>query len=123
MVEMLKFRKNLLILNGLFLGLTGFLQMIFELLSHFRGIGPLGRIFTDTPYTIGFLVFSVMLKDLKPHWHLYLALVCLLLGGANLLFWDSFAKVGLVAAGYIATSLHILFFGLQSFSFIKSRKE
>ena len=135
MVEMLKFRKNLLVLNALFLGLTGFLQMIFELLSHFRGIGPLGSIFTNTPYTIGFfeahgfavltavLVFGVMLRDLKPHWHLYLALVCLLLGGANLLFWDSFAKVGLVAAGYIATSLHILFFGLQTFSFIKTRKE
>lgn len=130
-----RFRKLVLIANALYLGLTGFIQMIFELLSHYRGMGPLSGIFTGTPYTIGFfeahgfavltavLVFGVMLKDLKPQWHLYLALVCLLLGGANLLFWDSFAKVGLVAAGYIATSLHILFFGLQTFSFMKTRKE
>ena len=130
-----RFRKLVLIANALYLGLTGFIQMIFELLSHYRGMGPLSGIFTGTPYTIGFceahgfavltavLVFGVMLKDLKPQWHLYLALVCLLLGGANLLFWDSFAKVGLVTAGYVATSLHILFFGLQTFSFMKTRKE
>ena len=130
-----RFRKLVLIANALYLGLTGFIQMIFELLSHYRGMGPLSGIFTGTPYTIGFfeahgfavltavLVFGVMLKDLKPQWHLYLALVCLLLGGANLLFWDSFAKVGLVIAGYVATSLHILFFGLQTFSFMKTRKE
>ena len=130
---MLTFRRTLLILNGLFLGLTGFAQMIFELLSHSRGLGPLGKIFTDTPYTIGFfeahgfavltslLVFWVMLKEMRPHWHLYMALVCLLLGGSNLLFWDSFAKVGLVTAGYISTALHILFFVLQSYSFTVSQ--
>ena len=130
---MLKFRRTVLILNALFLGLTGFAQMIFELLSHYRGVGPLGRIFTDIPYTLGFfeahgfavltalLVFWIMLKEMKPHWHLYLALVSFLLGGSNLLFWDSFAKVGLVAAGYIATALHILFFLLQSYSFKVSR--
>ena len=86
-----RFRKLVLIANALYLGLTGFVQMIFELLSHYRGMGPLSGIFTGTPYTIGFfeahgfavltavLVFGVMLKDLKPQWHLYLALVCLLL--------------------------------------------
>ena len=130
---MLMFRRTLLILNGLFLGLTGFAQMIFELLSHYRGVGPLGNIFTGTPYTIGFfeahgfavltglLVFWVMLKDMRPYWHLYMALVSLLLGGSNLLFWDSFAKVGLVSAGYIATAMHILFFLLQLYSFTVSR--
>lgn len=132
---MLKFRKTILILNGLFLGLTGFSQMIFELLSHYRGVGPLGSIFTDSPYTIGFfeahgfavltglLVFGVMRRDMKPHWHLYLALVSLLLGGSNLLFWDSFAEVGLVTAGIIATAVHIVFLVLQTYCFIGSRTE
>lgn len=130
---MLTSRRIVLILNALFLGLTGFAQMIFELLSHYRGVGPLGKIFTDTPYTIGFfeahgfavltglLVFWVMLKDMRPHWHLYMALVSFLLVGSNLLFWDSFAKVGLVSAGYIATAVHILFFLLQLYSFTVSR--
>lgn len=130
-----RFRKSVLIVNGLYLGLTGFAQMIFELLSHYRGTGPLNEIFTDTPYTIGFfeahgfavltgiLVFSVMLKGLDAHWHLYLAGVCFLLGGSNLLFWESFSKVGLVTAGIIATSLHILFFVLQVICYSMIRRE
>ncbi len=130
-----RFRKLIMIANALFLSLTGFAQMIFELLSHYRGMGPLNGIFTDTPYTIGFfeahgfavltgiLVFSVMLKGLDAHWHLYLAGVCLLLGGSNLLFWDSFSKVGLVAAGIVATSLHVTFFVLQVVCYLISRRE
>ena len=130
---MFNLRKTVLILNGLFLGLTGFAQMIFELLSHFRGTGPLESIFTDSAYTIGFfeahgfalltgiLVFTVMIQEMKTHWHLYLAGVSFLLGGSNLLFWDSFAKVGLVTAGYVATILHIVFFALQIFFYVKAR--
>ncbi|MBE0669472.1 MAG: hypothetical protein IH588_02690 [Anaerolineales bacterium] len=130
-----RFRKLVLIANALYLGLTGFAQMIFELLSHYRGVGPLSGIFTGTPYTIGFfeahgfavltgiLVFSVMLKDIDARWHLYLAGVSLLLGGSNLLFWDSFSKVGLVTAGIIATSLHILFFVLQVVCYSMTRRE
>jgi hypothetical protein len=132
---MLKFRKTVLILNALYIGLTGFVQMIFELLSHFRGIGPLGKIFTNTAYTVGFfeahgfavltavLVFSVMLKEMKSRWHLYMAGVSFLLGGSNLLFWDSFAKVGLVTAGYVATSFHIVFFALQIFCYTRARSD
>ena len=131
---MLRFRRSILILNALFLGLTGLAQMIFELLSHYRRLGPLGEIFTDSAYTIGFfeahgfavltgwLVFWVVLQDMKPYWHLYLAGVALLLGGSNLIFWDSFAKVGLVTAGYIATAFHILFFIIQTFCYLKSRQ-
>jgi hypothetical protein len=130
---MLSFRKNTLILNVIFLGLAGFAQMVFELLSHFKGMGPLGNIFNGTPYTIGFfeahgfavltsiLVFTVMIKDMKPHWHAYLAAICFLLSGANILFWDSFGEFGLVTAGYVATSLHILFFTLHIFCYARSR--
>lgn len=109
--------------------------MIFELLSHYRGIGPLSTIFTNTPYTIGFfeahgfavltgvLVFAVIIKEMKPYWHLYLAGVGSLLGGSNLLFWDSFAKVGLITVGYVATTLHIIFFTLQIYCFLKARSD
>lgn len=130
---MYKFRRTTLILNALYLGLTGFAQMIFELFSHYQGIGPLRDIFTNSAYTIGFfeahgfavltgiLTITVMIKEMKSYWHLYLAGVSFLLGGSNLLYWDSFAQVGLVTAGYVATTLHIVFFILQSICYVKAR--
>jgi hypothetical protein len=41
--------------NGTFLALVGGTQVIFELLSHFFGVGPWARIFAASHYTIGFL--------------------------------------------------------------------
>jgi len=41
-------------LNGAFLILIGSLQMVFESLSHFAGLGPLSDRFMGSPYTIGF---------------------------------------------------------------------
>jgi hypothetical protein len=132
---MYNFRRATLILNALYLGLTGFAQMIFEILSHYYGIGPLNGIFTNSAYTIGFfeahgfavltgiLAIAVMIKEMKPHWHLYMAGVSFLLGGSNLLYWDSFAKVGLVTAGYVATALHIIFFILQTICYVKARSK
>ncbi len=129
---MFNFRRTILILNALFIGLVGFAQMIFELLSHFLGIGPLGNMFVQSAYTVGFfeahgfavltsvLALVLMVRDMKPYWHLYMAAVCFLLGGSNLLFWDGFAKVGLVTAGYVATTLHILFLVLQTFCYVKA---
>ena len=46
-------RGTLMRANCAFLALVGGTQVIFELLSHFGGIGPLGRIFVGSQYTIG----------------------------------------------------------------------
>jgi len=45
-------RKTLMRANGAFLALVGGTQVIFELLSHFFGVGPWGRIFAGSHYTI-----------------------------------------------------------------------
>ena len=103
--------------DGGFLMLVGGAQMIFELLSHFRSTGPLGTIFAGSHYTIGFLeahglalLIGVTLlraaRAPQAFWHLFAVIVHMLLGGANLLFWQSFVAWGLVPAGAGATIVH-----------------
>jgi len=111
--------------NGTFLMLVGGTAMIFELLSHYFGVGPWGRTFADSPYTIGFLeahglacligvlLFSLAASEPKRAWHGFAACVHLLLGAANLLFWHSFVTWGLVPMGVVATAFHGLFLVVQ----------
>jgi hypothetical protein len=118
--------------DGAFLALVGGTQMIFELLSHFGGIGPLGRIFAGSQYTIGFfeahglalliglLLIFVAAPEPKRFWHIFAACVHVLLGGANLLFWSSFVYWGLVPMGAIATALHGLFLVAQLVFFVRA---
>jgi hypothetical protein len=120
-ISTLALRKAVLLANGWFLVLVGGAQMIFELLSHFSGIGPLGRIFAASPYTIGFfeahglaflagllLIFAASAEPQR-FWHAFALSLHLLLGAANLTFWQSFVIWELVAAGVVATALHGVF--------------
>jgi hypothetical protein len=116
--------------NGAFLALVGGAQMIFELLSHFGSVGPLGRIFAGSHYTIGFfeahglalliglLLIFVAAADPKRFWHGFAVCVHVLLGGANLLFWSSFVVWGLVPMGIAATAFHGLFLVAQAYCFV-----
>ena len=125
-------RKTLMRANGAFLALVGGTQVIFELLSHFFGVGPWGRIFAGSHYTIGFLeahglafligllLIGVAASDQKRYWHGFAACIHLLLGGANLLFWSSFVYWGLVPMGAIATVFHGLFLVAQLFFFVRA---
>jgi hypothetical protein len=118
--------------DGAFLALVGGAQMCFELLSHFRGVGPLGRIFTDSHFTIGFLeahglalmigllLIFVAPADRRRFWHAFAACVHLLLGGANLLFWNSFVALGLVPMGVGATAFHGLFILANLVAFLRT---
>jgi hypothetical protein len=127
-----KMRSTLMRANGAFLALVGGAQMIFELLSHFFGVGPLGRIFAGSHYTIGWfeahglafliglLLIGVAAADPKRFWHGFAACVHVLLGGANLLFWSSFVYWGLVPMGGIATVFHGLFLVVQLFFFVRA---
>jgi hypothetical protein len=120
-----RWHHALLIADGAFLALVGGAQMVFELLSHFFGIGPWGQIFAGSPYTIGFLeahglalligvlLIGVAAADPRRSWHGFAACVHVLLGGANVLFWHSFVAWGLVPAGAIATAFHGLFLVAQ----------
>ena len=125
-------RGKLMRANGAFLALVGGTQVIFELLSHFFGIGPWGRIFAASHYTIGFLeahglafligvlLIGVAAADTKRFWHIFAACVHVLLGGANLLFWSSFVYWGLVPMGAIATAFHGLFLVAQLVFFVRA---
>jgi len=125
-------RGKLMRANGAFLALVGGTQVIFELLSHFFGVGPWGRIFAASHYTIGFLeahglafligvlLIFVAASDPKRFWHIFTACVHVLLGGANLLFWSSFVYWGLVPMGTIATAFHGLFLVAQLVFFVRA---
>lgn len=72
--------------------------------------------------TIGFveahglaLIMGVLLwrAAASRSWHMTAAAVHVLLGTANLVFWPIFTHADMLAAGYITTSLHWLFVGLQ----------
>ena len=112
--------KAVLKLNAAFLVLIGSLQLMFESLSHFVGAGPLADRFTDSPYTIGFfeahglaVLIGILLwrasQRPEKYWHQLAVVVHLLLGGANLLFWNSFVQLDFVLLGIVATFFHGLF--------------
>jgi hypothetical protein len=125
-------RRRFMRANGGFLMLVGGAQMIFESLSHFGGIGPLGRIFAGSHYTIGFLeahglalligllLIFMAADEPKRFWHGFAACVHTLLGGANLLFWSSFVYWGLEPMGAIATVFHGLFLAVQLVFFVRA---
>jgi hypothetical protein len=46
-------------------------------------------------------------------WHLAAAAIHVLLGTANLVFWQIFVAGDMLATGYVTTSLHWLFVALQ----------
>jgi len=112
--------KTILKLNASFLILIGSLQLMFESLSHFMGAGPLADRFTDSPYTIGFfeahglaVLIGILLwrasQSPEKFWHQLAVVVHLLLGGANLLFWNSFVQLDFVLPGIVATIFHGIF--------------
>jgi hypothetical protein len=120
-------RQTILRLNGTFLLVVGLAQAIFELLSHFLGLGPLGTRFVDSAYTIGFfeahglavLIGLLLLRAavVRPDrfWHAFAVVVHLLLGGANLLFWSSFVELDFVGPGLVATVFDGIFLVAESY--------
>ncbi|GIE95584.1 hypothetical protein [Paractinoplanes rishiriensis] len=114
-------RRLVLTADGVFLTLIGGVQFTFELLSYLAGAGPLGAIFENSHYTlgwveahglatlIGILLLTVARTDGRPFWNVLALAVHALLGGANLFFWSSFGHFGLVPMGVAATVAHGLF--------------
>jgi hypothetical protein len=111
-------RARVLLFDGLFLSLVGGVQLMFEVVGHFAGGGPLGRVFADSPYTlgwfeahglallIGILLLVVARRDGRRFWHGFALAVHLLLGGANVVFWSSFVTFDVVPMGVVATAFH-----------------
>ena len=113
-------RRRLLQANGVFLVVVGGVQVVFEVLAYYSGVGPYGYIFEESPYAIGWVeahglafIFGVLLltvaaRDGRRFWHGLAAAVHALLGTANLVFWGSFVVFGMVPIGVAATVVHIV---------------
>jgi hypothetical protein len=125
-------RQLILRLDGGFLVIVGLAQMLFEVLSHYVGIGPLADRFLDSPYTIGFfeahglaLFIGLLLIKFssKPErfWNWLAVTIHIFLGSTNLLFWESFVQLDFVLPGIIATILHILFMFFQLYFALKAQ--
>jgi hypothetical protein len=129
-------RKNglrlVMLVDGGFLACVGLIQMSLELVGHHLGAGPFGRVFDQSPYTIGWveahglagLVGVLFLvaggRDRQPHWHGFALAVHLLLGGANLMFWSGFVTFGTEPIGVLATVAHLGFVLAQAWCLIVS---
>lgn len=91
-----------------------------ETLGHFLGTGPLAST-VESPHTIGGFeahglaaLIGVLLVRAADHperrlWHVVGLSTHLFLGGANLLFWNSFVFQDLVPVGIVTTALHGVF--------------
>jgi len=124
-------RRLLLTADGVFLAVVGGIQMMFELVGHFGAAGPFGDVFDESPFTIGFveahglasligvLLLSVARRDLSRFWHVFAAAVHVLLGAANIVFWNSFSAFGMVPMGVAATVVHVLFVVLHALTVVR----
>jgi hypothetical protein len=120
-------RHILLRANGGFLvtaALGGWFQMDFP--ASISGAGPLGPLIAhERSLGIGFieahglaLIIGILLwrAPTQRSWHFTAAAVHLLLGVSNLVFWQLFLATNTLPMGYITTTFHGLFFGLQAFA-------
>ena len=111
--------------DGIFLVMAGGFAMLTETVGHFFGVGPLSTT-QDSPYTIGgfeahglaILVGALLLRAAgradRRLWHGVGLATHLLLGSANLLFWQSFLQQNLLGVGVVTTALHIIFVVAQA---------
>jgi hypothetical protein len=112
--------------NALWLTIGAAGGLLADVFGIFFGQGPQGRIVAGAPHTgIGFIeahglamIFSIVLWQVAPlrSWHFAAAAVDVLLGSANLIFWQIFIAGDMLLAGYVTTSLHWLFAVLQFFA-------
>lgn len=117
-------RQRILRANAVYLILASLAGwVVLDIPGSFLSRGPAAGILAQAPHAgIGFfeahglaLIFGALLWRAAPlrSWHVTAVAVHVLLGTANLLFWQIFIAVDLLAMGYITTGLHWLFVALQ----------
>jgi len=116
-------RRRILRANALYLVIAATAGLLTDVLGIFFSRGAQSRILGAAPHAgIGFieahglaLIIGVLLWRAMPvrGWHFTAAAVHVLLGTANLVFWQIFVAADALPAGYVTTSLHWLFVVLQ----------
>lgn len=116
-------RQLVLRANALFLLVAAAGGFVTDLVGAFAGVGPQGSVLGSAPNAaIGFVeahglafIVGVLLWRAAParQWHFTAVAVHVLLGTANLVFWQLFIDADMLAAGYITTALHGVFVVLQ----------
>jgi hypothetical protein len=117
-------RRTILRANALYIGGAALAGLVFDIRGYLFGVGPQGRILTDAPYAaIGFveahglaLILSVLLWRAAPtrSWLLTAMAMEVLLGTANVVFWEMFVVNDALLLGYVTTALHWSFALAQS---------
>jgi hypothetical protein len=89
----------------------------------FFGLGPVARVVAEAPHAgIGFIeahglafILGILMWRAEPSrgWHLTAAAIHVLLGTANVIFWQLFIASDMLMVGYVTTALHGLFVVLQ----------
>jgi hypothetical protein len=90
----------------------------------FFGLGPVSRVVAEAPWSgLGFIeahglafIIGILMwrSQASRSWHLVGAAIHVLLGTANLVFWQLFIVSDMLVVGYVTTALHAAFIGLQS---------
>ena len=111
-----RLRTSLLRGNAFYIGVAGALGLIFDIRGVLYGLGPQGQVLAGAPLAgIGFVeahglavILAVLLMRAPSarSWHVTAAAMDLLLGVANLAFWQLFVVTDALAVGYVTTILH-----------------
>jgi hypothetical protein len=118
--------------DATFLTLAGGAGLVSDLNGAFTGRGPVGLILRGAPEAaLGFceahglaVIIGLLFLRAEPErrFHLAAAAVHLLLGVANVMFWQLFITGQALGVGYVTTLLHAVFVGLQATAFVTSSK-
>lgn len=123
--------STLLLINGIVLGAVAVLQFGFDFAGYWLGVGPTGPALHGNLDAIGYAeahglaAILALLLIIRRHdgfvgWHAVAAGLHFLLGVCNLIFWPLFVTWGLVPMGIGATAMHVIFFVLESWAFVRA---
>ncbi len=118
------FGQRLLLANGVILGAIALFAFLSDLAGAFLNLGGFASVLYQNDAAVGMveahglaLIASALLvfnhRADGPSFNFAAAVIHLLLGGANLLFWPLYAAHGLLVIGIITTLMHGAFFALE----------
>lgn len=123
-VDWVRIGQELLLVNGVLLGLIALIAALADLAGHFLNLGPMAGALYGNLDAIGMfeahglaLIVAIVLvvnrKAQTATWHWVAGVTHLLLGGSNLMFWPIYSLYNMMGVGIGATAFHAVFSVLQ----------